>query len=143
MALFRLYIQKQCRIISSRHILHPNLNYKKNHLLWRIITSCLLLFGNGNVPSVTDTVTWFCIGFGKNINGQKTYPVAPPYSYITFPNHSPLSVFCNLFPPVYLLYRYCCRVHRIRHYHPSFDSPSDRRVCFFPSSISAPVCYGW
>ena len=77
MALFRLYIQKQCRIISSRHILHPNLNYKKNHLLWRIITSCLLLFGNGNVPSVTDTVTWFCIGFGKNINGQKTYPVAP------------------------------------------------------------------
>lgn len=45
MALFRLYIQKQCRIISSRHILHPNLNYKKNHLLWRIITSCLLLFG--------------------------------------------------------------------------------------------------
>lgn len=58
---------------------------------------------NGNVPSVTDTVTCFCIGFGKNINGQKTYPVAPspPYSYITFPNHSPLSVFCNLFPPVY------------------------------------------
>jgi hypothetical protein len=32
---------------------------------------------NGNVPSVTDTVTCFCIGFGKNINGQKTYPVAP------------------------------------------------------------------
>lgn len=143
MALFRLYIQKQCRIISSRHILHPNLNYKKNHLLWRIITSCLLLFGNGNVPSVTDTVTWFCIGFGKNINGQKNISCCPPpYSYITFPNHSPLSVFLQFIPSC-LLYRYCCRVHRTRHYHPSFDSPSDRRVCFFPSSISAPVCYGW
>lgn len=143
MALFRLYIQKQCRIISSRHILHPNLNYKKNHLLWRIITSCLLLFGNGNVPSVTDTVTWFCIGFGKNINGQKTYPVAPlpiPISLFLIIHHF---LFFLQFIPSCLLYRYCCRVHRTRHYHPSFDSPSDRRVCFFPSSISAPVCYGW
>lgn len=24
------------------------------------VTFC---WGNGNVPSVTDTVTWFCIGF--------------------------------------------------------------------------------
>lgn len=60
---------------------------------------------NGNVPSVTDTVTCFCIGFGKNINGQKTYPIAPPpYSYITFPNHSPLSVFLQFIPSC-LLYR--------------------------------------
>lgn len=32
---------------------------------------------------------------------KKHILLPPPYSYITFPNHSPLSVFCNLFPPVY------------------------------------------
>lgn len=57
---------------------------------------------NGNVPSVTDTVTCFCIGFGKNINGQKTYPVAPlpiPISLFLIIHH--FLFFCNLFPPVY------------------------------------------
>lgn len=143
MALFRLYIQKQCRIISSRHILHPNLNYKKESFIMENYYKLpVAVWENGNVPSVTDTITCFCIGFGKNINGQKHILLPPPYSYITFPNHSPLSVFLQFIPSC-LLYRYCCRVHRIRHYHPSFDSPSDRRVCFFPSSISAPVCYGW
>lgn len=55
------------------------------------------VWGNGNVPSVTDTVTCFCIGFGKNINGQKHILLPPPYSYITFPNHSPLSVFFAIY----------------------------------------------
>ena len=61
---------------------------------------------NGNVPSVTDTVTCFCIGFGKNINGQKNiscYPLPIPISLFPIIHRFPFFAIYSLLSIIQVL----------------------------------------
>lgn len=68
----------------------------ENH--YKVACCCLEMVTYRPLRTPLPGFAWVLV---KTLMDKKTYPVAPPYSYIAFPDRSPLSVFCNLFPPVY------------------------------------------